>query len=91
MSYGRDPMAGHDAWLEAPYQRGQEVPSEVEDYLGVEIYVEEEAAVGTVDDYETWQDADEDGRYGGVDLIVRFPDGTTRNMRPDEVNDLLLK
>lgn len=87
----RDPMSGHDAWLEQPYQRYErEPPPDTEDYLGRKVYVEEEDAVGVVTSWEEWEDADEDGRYGGVDLIVEFPateyrKSYTMNMTPEAV------
>ena len=83
-------MRGYDVWLERPYQDRWTVPSGVEDYLGEQIYVEEEDEVGTVTSYEEWEDAEanDDGsvaRYGGVDLVVEFPSGRTRNMSPEDV------
>jgi hypothetical protein len=66
-----------------------EPPSEVEDLLGVELEWDERPAV--VESWECWEDADEDGRYGGVDLILRFTDerGGEENVRPDVLQDVL--
>ncbi len=95
MSYrlGYAPMKGYDAWLEAPYQRryAQDPPAEWENRVDRKVYVEEEDAVGTVTSYEEWEDADEDGKYGGVDLIVEFPATENRKsytitMTPEEVD-----
>jgi hypothetical protein len=84
-------MRNYDAWLEAPYQRryAQEPPPEVEDLMGVELEWDGRPAV--VDSWETWSDADEDGAYGGVDLVLRFTDerGGEENVRPDVLEDVL--
>lgn len=80
-------MTNYDAWLEAPYQRRYaegDMPREAEDWMGATIWIEEDDAEGTVESYEAWEDEDEDGRYGGVDLVVNVA-GRERNMRPEEV------
>jgi hypothetical protein len=81
-------LPNYDAWLEAPYQRraAQEPPDEIQELLGVRIWLEEEDAWGTVGSYEVWEDADEDGRYGGVDLVVRVG-SRSLVMSPAEVTE----
>ena len=100
MSYD---LPNYDAWLERPYQRrqAQEPPAEVEDLLGTEFWYEGERAV--VDSWEAWEDADEDGRYGGIDLVIRiggyrtegpFPvwaGGQEQNIAPDDLLEVLAK
>jgi hypothetical protein len=87
-------LPGYDSWLEAPYQRlyAGDVPREAEDLMDVRIWLEEDDCYGVVEGFETWEDADEDGRYGGVDLVVRLESGRaprTRNMSPTEVEERL--
>jgi hypothetical protein len=95
-------MSGYDSWLERPYQQmyAREIPTEAEDFEGVEFWLDGERAV--VDGFEEWEDADEDGRYGGVDLVVRtggtrrpgplgdhWVGGRTQNMTPTQVQEIL--
>jgi hypothetical protein len=97
-------LPGYDAWLERPYQRqqAQEPPGDVQDMLGIEFWLDGEHAV--VDSYEEWEDADEDGRYGGIDFVIRtggirrdgplgpsWTGGRTRNMSPTDLQDVLSK
>lgn len=82
-------LRGYDAWLEAPYQRQQrDAPTDIEDMLGLEVWIEEDDAWCEVIGFEEWEDADEDGRYGGVDLIVKPPNGREYNVRPDAIEGL---
>lgn len=87
-----DNMPNYDAWLERPYQRNQtDPPREWEEWADVRIFDPEEDEHGTVIGFETWEDADEDGKYGGVDLIVRFDNGREVNMPADRVQELAVK
>jgi hypothetical protein len=88
MSYN---LPGYDAWLERPYQQryAQEPPDAIQELLGQKIWLEEEDAWGEVVEYEEWEDADEDGRYGGYDMVIQVGKRTI-NMRPDEVEERLL-
>lgn len=64
--------ANYDAWLERPYQSRERRSDALEDYyelVGERVRTPE--GVGVVTDVESWEDADEDGRYGGVDVMVR--------------------
>ncbi len=82
----------YDAWkLASPYE-GPEPPPWVEDLLGSKVEVD--GYEGVVEDYECWEDADEDGRHGGVDLVARFPLPSGRsfsqNMSRTEVEEALV-
>src|SRR5258706_118037 len=65
-------MSSYDHWLEAPYQRmyATQPPPEIEELLGARVVRDGEP--GTIESYEAWEDADEDGKYGGYDLVVRW-------------------
>jgi hypothetical protein len=84
-------MKNYDSWLEGPYQRayGREAPPEVEKLLDAKFYVEEEDAVGEVVEWQAWDDADEDGPYGGYDFIVQFPGGRAIVMSPTQVEEAI--
>ena len=89
MSYD---LPHYDSWLTKRYEDSQRIPTGIEDYLGREVYVEEEDEIGTVTAFEEWEDAElnDDGsvsRYGGVDLVVEFPNGRSRNMSPADVDE----
>lgn len=93
-------LPGYDAWLERPYQEryAHEPPPEVEDMLDTEFDLDGEHAV--VEGYEEWQDADEDGAYGGIDYVIRigghrdlrynyWTGGRTQNMSETELEEAL--
>jgi hypothetical protein len=76
----------YDGWLEGRYCAAG-MTGWVEDALGTRVWIEEEDDYGTVVSYETWEDADEDGRYGGVDLELRFARGWTRMLTEAEYEE----
>jgi hypothetical protein len=80
-------MSRYDNWLQGRYYSQRDMPGWVEDALGTRVWIEEEDAHGIVDSYEEWEDADEDGRYGGVDLVLRFPNGRTQMLTQAEYED----
>jgi hypothetical protein len=65
----------YDSWLEAPFQRryaGRETPDEVAELIDAKVWSPTEGEVGVITEYEAWEDADEDGRYGGYTVSIRF-------------------
>ena len=80
---------GYDDWLEAPYQRNQGDPPPVfENYADCRVWIEEEDEFAVVTSYECWEDADEDGRYGGTDLILTLPNGRTLTLSESELEEV---
>jgi hypothetical protein len=90
----------YDAWLEKPYQdsqRNADPPREAEEWLDHEFFYQGERAV--VESWETWEDADEDGRYGGFDFVIRiggekgefnlWSGGRTENLSPNQLEEAL--
>lgn len=93
---------GYDAWLERPYQQAQaqEPPDSITERLDYEFWLDGEHAV--VESYEEWTDADEDGRYGGIDFVILiggakherygyWTGGRQRNMSPAQLEEVLAK
>lgn len=82
-------LRGYDAWLERPYQERytNEPPPEIEELLDARVVLDGE--VGKIETWEPWEDADEDGRHGGVDLVVRWESGRTSNLLPDEAEEAM--
>jgi hypothetical protein len=79
----------YDQWLEAPYQRNQgDVPPTFENYADCRVWIEDEDEFAQVTSYECWEDADEDGRHGGTDLILTLPSGRTLTLSESEIEEV---
>jgi hypothetical protein len=81
---------GYDDWLEKPYRDRDPQPWEeaANELMDEKVLVD--GRLATVISWEAWEDADEDGKYGGIEYTVRFDDdGDTQLMASWEVKDAL--